>query len=114
MEKYIVTKHFRCTPSESAVIDERAKKEKKKVSAYLRDAALSRSVPVFDERVYELLERLRFNELKIGYNINQAVKMCNTKKHVTSWDYEKLTSHLLELCRLREAFISQLQKMQSG
>ena len=42
------------------------------------------------------------NELKIGVNINQAVRLCNSKKNVSRQDYEKLTEMLLRILEYRK------------
>lgn len=114
MEKYIVTRHFRCTKEESDKINDLAAKERKSRSAYLRDAALNRNVPKVDERVAKILKQFQENELKIGVNINQAVRLCNSKKHVSRQDYEQLTSMLLQIMDYRKKMNDILIKMACG
>ena len=114
MEKYIVTRHFRCTKEESDLINERAAKERKSRSAYLRDAALSRNEPKVDEKVAQILKQFQENELKIGVNINQAVRICNSKKNVSREDYEKLTGMLLQIMEYRKRMNDVLIKMACG
>ena len=101
MEKYNVTVHFRCTPEEKEKIGELAAKEHKAKSAYLRDAALNRNIPKMDPDTTKILKELQENELKIGVNINQAVRLCNAKKSVSRDDYELLTDMLLRILEYR-------------
>lgn len=114
LEKYIVTRHFRCTQEESEEINRRAAKERKRVSAYLRDAALNRNIPQLDGNAVQLLKGLADNELKIGVNINQAVRICNTKKNVSRQDYENLTEMLTRIMEYRRKICELLIKLQGG
>ena len=111
MEKYTVTSHFRCTAQESEEIRKRAENEKKSTSAYLRDAALNRNVPEVDEKTREILKGLADNELKIGVNINQAVRICNTNKNVSREDYEKLTQMLVRILEYRKRISAMISDM---
>lgn len=111
MEKYIVTKHFRCTKEEADAITKKAKTERKMVSAYLRDAALNRSLPAIDPKIEPILKKLQENELKIGVNINQAVRLCNAKKNVSRSDYEALTGYLKEIMAQRKELIGALIRL---
>ena len=114
MEKYIVTRHFRCTQEESEEINRRAAKERKRASAYLRNAALNRNIPQLDENAAQLLKGLADNELKIGVNINQAVRICNTKKNVSRQDYENLTEMLKRIMEQRRKICELLTELQGG
>ena len=111
LEKYIVTKHFRCTKEEADLISEKAQKERKPVSAYLRDAALNRNLPVMDPKIEPILQKLQENELKIGVNINQAVRLCNAKKNVSRSDYETLTGYLKEIMKQRKELTGALIRL---
>ena len=102
--------HFRCSAEENQEISRRAEQEKKSISAYVRDAALNRNIPKLDEKSNDLLRELINNELKIGTNINQAVRLCNSKKLVSRTDYEKLIQYLKELMELRRILINKLAK----
>ena len=112
MEYRTVVRHFRCTPEESREIEENARKEKKTPSAYVRDAALHRKIPALPAEAMELLEKLTFDELKIGNNINQAVRLCNSKKVVSVDDYRKLTDSLKILMDQRHEMIRLLSGME--
>ena len=114
MDKRTVTKIFRCTQQESDEIERRAKLEKKTQAAFLRDAALNRNLPRFDENVMGLLRELQDNELKIGVNINQVVRLCNSKKLVSRADYERLTDYLKLLMQQRTQLMDRLSEMESG
>ena len=54
------------------------------------------------------------NELKIGVNINQAVRLCNSKKNVSRQDYEKLTEMLLRILEYRKQLNDLLIKTAVG
>ena len=110
-ENQTVTKHFRCTPEESRLIDEKAKEEHKTLSRYLRDAALTRNQLKIPQKAQDVLEEIRSNELKIGININQTVRMCNTKGYVSKADYVELRSFLVKLMSQRRDMISILEDM---
>ena len=108
LEKYPAAKYFRCTQEESEEIRRRAAAEHKGQSEYLRDAALHRKIPVFDEEVKRLLRNLQENELKIGINVNQVVRVCNSKKYISRADYEKLVECLERIMELRREIIDRL------
>ena len=102
MDKKDVSIHFRCTKKEEEDIEQQAKMENKARSAYLRDAALCRNVPKLDPETKALLKQFQENELRIGVNINQAVRLCNSKKNVSREDYERLTNMLLRILKYRQ------------
>lgn len=112
-ENQTVTKHFRCTPEEARLIDEKAKEEHKTTSRYVRDAALTRNTLRIPQKAQDVLEDLRSNELKIGTNINQAVRLCNTKGYVSRADYVELRGFLVKLMTQRRDIIHILEAMGS-
>ena len=114
MEKYNVTVHFRCTPEENEKNEALAAKEHKAKSAYLRDAALTRNIPKISPEAAGILKEFQENELKIGVNINQAVRLCNSKKNVSRQDYEKLTEMLLRILEYRKQLNDLLIKTAVG
>ena len=114
MEKYNITVHFRCTPEENEKIEALAAKEHKAKSAYLRDAALTRNLPKLNPETMKLLKQFQDNELKIGVNINQAVRLCNSKKNVSRQDYELLTEMLLRILEYRRQLNDLLIKTSVG
>ena len=111
LEKYTVTRHFRCTKEESSLIDEKARNERKSPSAYLRDSALCRNIPSLDENTMQILKDLAANELKIGININQVARLCNTKKSVSLHDLNLLRDDLVLLLEERKQIVMVLQEM---
>ena len=108
-----VTKHFRCTPEEGRLIDEKAKEEHKTTSRYVRDAALTRNILRIPQKAQNVLEELRSNELKIGTNINQVARLCNTKGYVSRDDYVELRGFLVKLMTQRRDIIHVLEDMGS-
>ena len=75
---------------------------------------MNRNLPRFDENVMGLLRELQDNELKIGVNINQVVRLCNSKKLVSQADYERLTDYLKLLMQQRTQLMDRLSEMESG
>ena len=110
LEKYIVTKHFRCTKEEAQAIAEKAQKENKKISVYLRDAALCREIPRINPAVMEMLDTIRDNELKIGATINQIAQHCNAKGYLSGYDYQVLIDYLEKIMRQRKGMIDAIAK----
>ena len=106
-----INKHFTCSAEESRQIEERAKREKKTVSAYLRDAALLRNEPVLPVEAWEILKRMEQNELKVGININQMARLGNTEGHVGAEDYERALKLLSAMLDLRKELLSILKRM---
>ena len=110
-ERRTETLHFRCSGKEKAVIEKKAEQEGKMMSMYLRDAALNRRQVRFPRRIQKELEDIRYNELKIGTNINQIVKLCNTKGYITRMDYMELVRYLENLMVQRKQIIRVLLDM---
>ena len=111
MEKLTVIRHFRCSEAENKEIARRAEAERKSQSAYIRDAVLDRAEPSLPGEAVKALQELTYNELKIGTNINQAVRLCNSKKFVSSQDYRRLTNYLQMIMNQRLDMISLLNRM---
>ena len=111
MKKYTAVKQFRCTKQESVLIDDKARNERKSTSAYLRDCALSRNIPEVDEKTRKILKDLAENELRIGVNINQVARLCNTRKGAALSDLEILRKSLVLLLDGRKQIVKVLKEM---
>lgn len=89
-------KEFRCTFEEAQYISMRAEKMKMSESAYMRYqlAEAEKRAVRLPEEITVLLKEMNYQNIKIGTNINQIVRSCNSKKFITKEDYRKLIDHL--------------------
>lgn len=99
------TKYFRCSRKESEEISKEAEAMKMTESAYMRYRILKTAKPRLPPEVTTLLEELKYYDLKIGININQIVRSCNSKKFITEKDYLALTKNLELLNEKYDAII---------
>lgn len=96
MSKTII-KTFRCSEEESALLLEAAEKNYKSISDYIRmclfdsEANQNQKLPA---ELTKILCDLRWEVNKIGTNINQVVRACNSKKYVTKEDVANLIRYL--------------------
>ncbi len=80
---------IRCTKKQRDEIAARAEECQMKVSEYILRKALWLS-----PETNLLLENLRYEVHKIGVNINQIARACNSSSHVLSYDYSKALDEL--------------------
>ncbi len=90
-------KEVRLSKKELEIIKKKAKESKLNVSEYIRQSALNGFVIVKNEKaktdfIYELN--------KIGTNINQVTKLCNTVGSVDREDLYKLEKYFEEILKL--------------
>lgn len=84
---------FRCTEEESRQLEQWVREfGYSNLSEYIRrklfpDTEKNR---IFDIRVLEAVKEIEFNNLKIGVNINQIAKVCNSRPGVYRKDIENL------------------------
>lgn len=97
MKTRTVTKTFRCTPGEAQELAAGAGKFHVSESEYIRSRVLKKSQPRLPPETEGLLEEMNYLNLKIGTNINQTMRYCNTKKYITKNDYQKLAAELRKL-----------------
>ena len=61
--------------------------------------------------VNTLLQKLKYYDLKIGTNINQVVRSCNSKRFITQNDYQMLVNYLTQIDRKYQEILEQLQEV---
>lgn len=85
MANRTVWKAFRCTEEEAAKIAEQAERNGLSESDYMR-----RKIFQLPPESSLALQELKSSVLKIGTNINQVVRSCNSRRFITNMDYQKL------------------------
>ena len=108
MEKKEVAKSFRCTVAEAKMLRQRAEEMRIAESEYIRREVFKNRKARLPADVKRLLEDRKYQNLKIGNNINQVVRSCNSKKHVTRADYESIVD---EMIKLEDAYDKIYQKL---
>lgn len=88
---------FRCTLEERQKIEKAAKEEKMTISEYMRMKVLKSENPRIPTEVMELLNDLKYQNAKIGTNVNQVARFCNSKQTAHFGDYQLLIKHLKKL-----------------
>ncbi len=107
-------KNFRCTFDEAKLISENAAKMKMNESTYMRYKILEKDKERLPPAVNELLQELKYYDLKIGTNINQIVRSCNSKKFITRLDYQMLVQYLTEINEKYAEVLRCLKEVQNG
>ncbi len=82
----------RYTEEESTIIREHARETHLNLSDYVRRKALW-----LPQEMAGQLDELNYEVHKIGVNINQVVRSCNSKNFVSKEDYRKLTRYLEQI-----------------
>ena len=88
-----VTKPFRFTPEEIKRLDQDAMCHNLDVSKYVRMMLFDPSIRNIDPEISRQLQNLNWEINKVGTNINQIVRSCNSKKFVTKADIENLIKY---------------------
>ncbi|MCD8012534.1 MAG: MobC family plasmid mobilization relaxosome protein [Lachnospiraceae bacterium] len=94
MANRTVWKAFRCTEDEAAKIAEQAERNGLSESDYMR-----RKIFQLPPETNQLLVELKNSILKIGTNINQVVRSCNSRRFITNMDYRELAEYLEKIDR---------------
>ncbi|MCC8106063.1 MAG: MobC family plasmid mobilization relaxosome protein [Clostridiales bacterium] len=105
MANRTVSKIFRCTPEEAQEIARMAEENNLSEADFIRKK-IFRLSPETDQ----LLQELEYYDVKIGNNINQIVRSCNSKKFITTQDYRELVQLLEKLVEHRYGVIQQMKK----
>ena len=92
-----VVKHIRLTMEEADHLEQEAMQSNKSVSAYIRYRIFEEKKPQVPPELMEKLQELIYHNQKIGNNINQIAHICNAKKEVTVFEYEKLLGYQQQL-----------------
>lgn len=113
LEKKTYKKSFRCTEDENNFILTQANSFHSSESEFMRMMIFEKSRnKFFDPDILEQVKRLEYSNLKIGNNINQIVKSCNSKKFVLDEDVAELIKFLNLINYKYDLLISNLQKIQ--
>lgn len=96
-EKKEIVKTFRCTPTESQMLQERTAETGICESEYIRREVFKNRKIQFPVEIRKLLEELKYLNLKIGNNINQVVRSCNSKKFIGRDDYAAIVEEMIKL-----------------
>lgn len=97
MKNRVCTKTFRCTASESQELLLEAEKNHISESEYIRRQVFGKSKPRLPPSIEELLKKMNYLNLRIGTNINQTMRFCNSRKYITKTDYQNLVDELKAL-----------------
>lgn len=108
MEKKDVIKTFRCTLTESEALQKKSSEKKLSESEYIRGLVFKTRKNEFPLEIQKLLEELKYLNLKIGNNINQVVRTCNSKKFVSKADYQTIVEEMIKLEDAYEKIYQQL------
>lgn len=104
MANRTVWKAFRCTEAEAAKIAEQAERNGLSESDYMR-----RKIFQLPPETSLILQELKNSILKIGTNINQVMRSCNSRRFITNMDYQKLSEFLEEIDRKYYEMVQLLQ-----
>lgn len=107
-------KTFRCTQEEAKWIAEKAEKNKMNESAYIRSKIFQKERFLIPAEATELLKKLNYYGLKIGTNINQVVRSCNSKKFITKEDYQLLAKYLEQINRTYLRICENIEQIAAG
>ena len=106
-------KKFRCTEEEVKFLEEKSAEKNISVSEYIRKKVFQNERFLIPAAVFDLLKKLNYYNLKIGTNINQVVRSCNSKKFITKEDYQLLVQYLeqmngvyLQICKEIEQIVA--------
>lgn len=92
-----MVKKFRCTEEEAEWLEAKSKERKMNVSEYIRRKVFRNDRVLLPATILDLLKKMNYYNLKIGTNINQIVRSCNSKKFITKEDYQLLVQYLEEI-----------------
>ena len=80
-------------------------------SGYMRRRLFYGSQPRLPPETNAMLQRLTEQERRVGININQVVRSCNSKRFITREDYQLLVKYLEEIRRSYQQFYQQLEML---
>lgn len=87
-------KTFRCNLEEAWKLEHWAQKNHMTESEIIRRKVFKGEMSGAYDKILSLLEELEEQIRRIGVNINQIARNCNSKKYVGDWDYMKLVNEL--------------------
>lgn len=105
---------FRCTPAEKKFISEKAAAFPSE-SEFIRIMVFEKSrSKFFDGEIIQLIRKIEWDNVKIGTNINQVVKSCNSKKFVSEKDLDELVKYQTLLNYKFDKLLTELRNRQEG
>lgn len=103
---------FRCSTEERDFILERSENFQS-VSEFIRIMIFEKCENrFFDGKVNDLLRKLDWDNVKIGTNINQVVKGCNSRKYISKTDLDEILKYQNLLIYKFEQLVLALHRMQ--
>lgn len=111
MARLTCKKEFRCTAEEAAWIEKCARQMEMTESTYMRYRLREKQKVRMPPDIKKLLQELKYYDLKIGTNINQIVRSCNSKRFITQADYQKLVEYLTLIDRKYQETLDRLQEV---
>lgn len=111
MANLVCKKEFRCTQKEAEWITECAAKQNMKESTYMRYRLQKEQKIRMPPEVHTLLQELKYYDIKIGTNINQVVRSCNSKRFITQVDYRRLVEYLIQIDQKYQEILKRLQEV---
>ncbi|WP_373216199.1 plasmid mobilization relaxosome protein MobC [Ruminococcus sp. 5_1_39BFAA] len=111
MARLTCKKEFRCTAEEAAWIEKCARQMDMTESTYMRYRLREKQKIRMPPDIKNLLQELKYYDLKIGTNINQIVRSCNSKRFITQADYQKLVEYLTLIDRKYQETLDRLQEV---
>ena len=106
-----VLKAVRVTEEEAMQLARQAEEYQMTESGYMRRKLFYGSQPRLPPETNAMLQRLTEQERRVGININQVVRSCNSKRFITKEDYQLLVKYLEEIRRSYQQFYQQLEML---
>ena len=106
-----VLKAVRVTEEEAMQLARQAEEYQMTESGYMHRKLFYGSQPRLPPETNEMLQRLIEQERRVGININQVVRSCNSKRFITKEDYQLLVKYLEEIRRSYQQFYQQLEML---
>ena len=106
-----VLKAVQVTEEEAMQLARQAEEYQMTESGYMRRKLFYGSQPRLPPETNEMLQRLIEQERRVGININQVVRSCNSKRFITKEDYQLLVKYLEEIRRSYQQFYQQLEML---
>lgn len=110
MENRVLRISVRVSPEEYDSVKNEAKKYGYSVSTFIRSKIFAPE-NMMPNDLRQILEKLDTDSVRIGTNINQIARMCNTKKFVTRNDYKNATDLLKEMDAVYEKILEEIKSL---
>lgn len=107
---YTYLESFRITKEEKEKLTQAAKRYQVGKSEYIRMMVFAEDENLIDPEISQALREMNWEINKIGTNINQVVRACNTKKYVAKKDFSELEKYLNLISYTIQSGFEKLQK----